>query len=1350
MQGYTEEEINTIIKKIVEFYEMLEFYMDEIYKAKAQDIEYDFMKIQNEEIKTAVKVWSRETFTEDMEEKELVDIVGNSIRKYAGLEINKMSLNNWKILANEEEIMELVDMIYMSANDKEQSIMVDVLKADSDMLSGIWEHINMEVQKNKFEEVIESVKDNPNVLIDIWKGTNETVQKEKQAYLPFIIESARDNLHLFVNIWLNTNVNVQKEKQEYLLGIMPKVKDEPNLFADLWRNIDADVQRKTQEYLPSIIEKLEEEPLIVDMWSKTDAQVQQNKFTEVMEKIKDRPYLLSSIWGRTNEEVQQNKFTEMLKNLKDNSNLLLGIWQNTKVKKGKFAGMFEKVKGRPQLLANIWAYTDEDIQKENQDYLIEILKRVKKSPLLLRDIWKFTSTELVENVKNNPNLATNIWVYATANIQRKNQGNFQNILENVMDKPYLLAYIWSKTDSEIQEKNYENLEKIVKKVKDSPRLFKYIWQNTSKTLVLEKFEEIENILYTNETMENYKAFIKLFLGDSVEFSEKGEPILPLDFKKAIFNSDDKKMNEKIITNLPNIRENWDTIKIYIQNKRANNIARDGLEVRSTSISEILEAYDKIVNPRPEPQTASAQEFENTKGADSICFDTQFTTSPITVVVQRAHDIAQKMDSATSKKKYPDFSIAREKICIKVLHPQDKKAILLGYNTGCCFRPTGNADNHGNNEYSLFQYCTTTPYGGVLVCEDIDENDIYMGTPILVSGNCMMFHSYESLEGKEAYAANRLLVEAAKKAIEDSKGSLNIVFMTNLHTGYNRLHTAGKIEIPSFFSAYTEGEYAKYKEMYNNLNMQNCVLAVNVGDEVLTGEKLVQWYEQECNNSPEVLKRKLNLYLGARTQDFDFGKRIVRNEISLAQPDLVNAFAKRKDELEKRREVLALVLQQKKLQSKPMLTHSEQEELAIISGRLEENYEKEFISQISESSIDDIRAKIEKNKEQQLQMYSGEDVDMIAEVKGIHIREEMEKVVKASLENKKTKEKGNSLKGKAIGKLISDIRKCKDESVSSIDGVMQKIKQGTLSEEELHTMEIANIDVSDYRKCFTEQATNIDQEKQVSNNESAIAQRLNKGMKDKSTKEKVVSSVLYKQVADEEIISKSKEKLILSLTSELYSKIAMKRKGKRTDVLTEEEANEVKGELRAIDVAHLSDAVISGKITEEQKKSLEELKNGELQVDIEAKYKEIMSDRGKIEKEIRSGKLAKLKAEVTLGMEQQKKIAIIQGRVDEAKRGIRASTTKLVYGNSWYIAIGSDGYVQEAVYNKKLDSTGQEWNTYIMANSKEQHHTKLEVEKAYIEKCTRLVSGEDKKLIIKKIRKKHNKKQLEENQKDREV
>ena len=314
------------------------------------------------------------------------------------------------------------------------------------------------------------------------------------------------------------------------------------------------------------------------------------------------------------------------------------------------------------------------------------------------------------------------------------------------------------------------------------------------------------------------------------------------------------------------------------------------------------------------------------------------------------------------------------------------------------------------------------------------------------------------------------------------------------------------------------------------------------------------------------------------------------------------------------------------------------------------------------------------------------------------------------------------------------RESQDERVKGISNLKQKIAKNEITDEELEILEQAGIDVTEYKKAFRENSEVTQTGNSEAERKGRIKQIVRKGMQDTAKKEEIVAEKLFERVTDEEIKTKSRRILKESIVGELKQKAAVIRKRKGIEELTEEEMQEIDEEVQRIDVNSLIEGIVSGKISEEQQEILDELKNGEYGFDIEI-HKAKIKDKSELERRIRKDKLEKLKAGVTRGIETQKKIDKLKGRIDEEERPDE-NISKFIYGNSWYVALDEEGYVIDSELNSKFDENGIELDTYRKTLDE---YKKREIQPEAIEETTQNVTVQDKEKAICELQEKDEEK-----------
>lgn len=735
--------------------------------------------------------------------------------------------------------------------------------------------------------------------------------------------------------------------------------------------------------------------------------------TEIQEKqMKKNPLIMVKYVA---EDVKIKIMQEFLKNPAISNIDKKIIWQNggEVLQRKLIKIIMQDTNISIDLKCQIFRFTDEVVQLENSETFIKLFKEINN--LNRRRIWLEIKDELklktIRQLFENANLTRIekefMWSNSGKDVQKENIDLCIKIMEQMGNANDCIR-ILSTTTTNIRE---HVTKQIIYNENININIKKEIWNTANSELKFNSFFYIIKCMIEEKMDKNeYEDFVIDFLGDSIQFDRFNMPIIPKDLKTVIFNEKNSYLSNQIIRKLPIIIERWEDIKQYIFHKRANNIMNDGHEVRVNSIKEISVAADMIIRPRP--NSASAKELLDLDGAEKIGVDTVYTVNP-EGALQRSFDIAVKMDESPSLKSFPDFSVVSDdgKMQIEVFHPQDKRLLLSGNKTKSCFKANGIADNRAENVFSLLQYCAITPYGGAIQCDSIDGKNVYMGTPILFNGNMAMFHSYETANGKNADKVNVLLTKAASRLME-LDDSINIVFMTDLYTGIGRLDVQDKVVIQSFFTAYTEEQYSNYKRMYTNLDKKNCILAVRVNNKILVGEQINEWFIRECNNDEEILKLKLNLYKGKKVKMFDWGRMEKRNELKIQNPEVLQHFIDKMERLEEIRKVLSLILQMKKLESSGDFKTAE---LCIIKMTLEEINNQKNIENLYTKSIEWIREEIRKNREEQLSLYRGEDIDLLAKLYGINLEQCLKNKLFAMLKKPEQEQRTNQ----KIKKMIKD-------------------------------------------------------------------------------------------------------------------------------------------------------------------------------------------------------------------------------------------------------------------------------------------------------------------------------------------
>lgn len=954
-------------------------------------------------------------------------------------------------------------------------------------------------------------------------------------------------------------------------------------------------------------------------------------------------------------------------------------------------------------ISRIWNYLDKDSQSKLIDKVL-INNRNKRK--IIKDVWKGTDKELqqekiIDILENNTELLSIIWENTDLNVQIT---NLEKVLKVVKTDNDLFEDIWFATCKEAKEKK---LDSVIDLVKSDSELLEEVWDDLDSKMRLKNFENVCSKLKQCD-LEQYKKFIYNYIGQ-IEFDKNNNPIIPQDLKKNIFNNkfleqhykNGSRLLDNLEKNLPDIINKWDETKRNIQYKKANSKINDDIEIR-TNIEAIVSAYkaiEKII-----PKTLAEIEFCNIPGAENVGIITKYTSHPETAR-KRAFYIANRIESAGKLKKYPDFSIRQNKIELRVYSPNDKRAMLTGYNTDSCFRPNGHADNFGDNIYSLYQYCLTTPYGGVLECGKLDESDtlfseVYMGTPFLVNGNCMAFHSYETDNGKESEVVNKLIVKAAKKAIESSNGNLNVVVITNLHTGEGSLDINDKFNLGTFFEVYTNDKYLEYEGLRKTLSKPNYILAARVGDKILTGEELNNFCREACDGDIEVIKQKLNLQFGKINQDYEFHQNdAVLYKKEIKNLELVKMFSNEYDRLRDEREVLNLINCKMKLENK-----KEDENLTSKENKILQECNKD-ISKVDEKIIleyldlnqSEIKRRLEENLERTFQIYCGNDMKLIANFYGIS-DENLEKLVKEKAkeraeqelsmnEEAKESKKETGKQKKEKSKLISEIKR---KGNPKLNQLISKVQKNILTKKDFKKLEEAGISTKSYKESIEKSSniTSVEDRKKVK-----LEQRIRRYIKDDEFIKSVLISEIIEKPNEEMIKKEAIKKVVLTVRNTLSERVTEKikqnrdveEKGKLEPDEIQKRNNEIRDRVLNLDNILLS--ISSGKEISESERKLVDNLNYIYGIDIKKNYNEIMEEKDKLSKDIMKKQFEKMQSYITVGIESKESINKIIGLIIGFEPQ-KSEYYNLTYGRNWYIAT-DNSKIADVYMSNEADEHEQE-------------------------------------------------------------
>ena len=1002
--------------------------------------------------------------------------------------------------------------------------------------------------------------------------------------------------------------------------------------------------------------------------------------------------------------------------------------------------ILEIAKDKPEDFRNIW----DSIMKKDK------IQMIQKNPKMLPFIIKSVVGEKLINMDK----FVRVWDLADGETQRK---CFKDMVELTKGKRHATAFFWQGIKDDKLQQDYiismmelykddcdilkdiwnessrttqsEKLGEIIKFAKDNEEIAKYCWKYTSAKARLIAFKDVGEVLKEKSIL-RYQVFVKDCLGD-VEFDKFDNPIIPEELNSNLFKNADEVHCNNFEKNITAIIQNWDSIKQNIQYRKANNLINDGLEVR-TNVEQILNSFFSLI--RLKTNSVSAIEFEMTAGSEQVGLDTQYTKS-VGTAVQRAYSLAEKMDLVGTTKKFPDFSVKSKEgnVELKVLHPQDKSAILLGYETGCCFRPNGNADNSAKNEESLLQYCTSTPYGGILKCGEMNENGtafskVYMGTPILVNGNCMMFHSYETKNAHDVELVNKLLLDAAENAIKLSNGDIKAVMMTDLH-GSERVSLKDKYSMRcDYFQPYCENEYEKYQTMYTNLDCATVLLAAQVGDKILKGEELKKWCNETCRKNNTEIWRKIGMRFGAIDKDYKFEDRNITFERKVQNANLVNEFKREYDRLKEERVILALL--KKKAEVKNRLARDDldivlneavleqvDKELADISGDKRKIYE--------DLSLKQIEKRLEENKNEISKTYNGDNLILMAKQHGI---EDFEKIVtekaferaKVETDNMKEEKQETQKQKKLKGMLIGEIKRSGKKELNEI---IAKIQTNSLNSADYQVLETTGIDTKEYKAIFSKEnnESNFEQRKN-----DKIKQKVDKYEKEPEFRKKVLSQEIFaevdKDLIKQQAVNKSKKTILSKLEKQTVNRENIEQDVQEKAVRLDSILTSLKDE-ETLEAAELE--------------VLKELKE-EYGVDVNEVYNEIRKDENGLKLEAQKQLFDKLQASITIGIEKKEEISRLMKGINSNSQN-QNNYDEMIFGLNWYVATGENGeidmYMKEQandlekatmgeIVQQMIDKAPNEKEAKIIS-AKYSRFIPQEISMRSIEASTEIITGPEK-------------------------
>ena len=1080
----------------------------------------------------------------------------------------------------------------------------------------------------------------------------------------------------------------------YIIALLKSI-NEPEYTKQIierWKEFNLKVNNIVE--LIGLINEPEYTKQIIERWKEFN--FKQTNIVELVELINKRDYTLDIIERREEFKIEFPTIEALLRKIKEDQELIIQLIENKEKYRFTVSQIKDIIKDYLDESSSVYIkYLIENKDKyELTGTSIEpLLKKINepeyiKQKIEKREEYKLYKNNIIELIEfiNEPEYTKQI-------IERRKEFKLEiydiiNFIIQINEPEYTKQIIkrreeYGLSDDRILEligkqdfpnfaiecmKSYKelgyNIDFLDKMFTKFPELF---------------FMEFDNILsiYKMEGETKYKEFIREKLGN-VELDENGNPIIPNDLKEAFSPDCSRDIAEKALKRLNEIIKNWEVIKKQIQYNRANSIINGGLEQQG-KMKEIVTALNVLKAKKP--TNSSEYDLWSTHGAEQIVLDIQYVEKYETAT-ERAYGIAVKMDNTKTEKHFPDFSLEHSDVIVEVLHPQDKSGILLGYDAHCCFRPNGNADNLARNEYSLFQYCLTTPYGGIIRFRGKEDNEVYMGTPILRNGNMLMFHSYETKNSKSVKEVNEALEEAAVQAIKLSNGNIKAVFMTDLYTGADRLNIKDKLEISNIFQAYTEEEYEKYEGMMTNLNdtvsRKNVVLAIEVDGQILTGEKIKEFYDKECGGNEQTFKEKVGLESGKVHDTYEFGKRITKQEIRIENSDLVDTFDRKYKEIEKERTFIAKIIELREA-LKGVYDEKTITELIYLDGEIIKALEeKPEFRTYCELSRDDLKRAMEQKNKESFNIFTANNLSIIENHYGIS-EKDIDKILEQEFDEEmskmeKSKEVESNSAKRARSAIISQIKKNGNREFTYL---ITKVAKNDLTEEELEELEKNGISTKDYVNLCINGTGKIDSDKVLRDKK---ANQVRKKKKDKRVRERVVSEILFSDVTDEELSRQVFDDTIKDIKSAIYQYYINKEEDGK---ITELKKQQIEQKIHNLNLEkNLNELLEKGYIDDSVRRELMEYG-----VNMEAVYKKYSSMPQVEKRKIRLAKFDRMKANITTSMKKIENWKNIKERIineekheenedkkqknEDHSQDEQGVLDKVVFGNKWYIEFIKD-------------------------------------------------------------------------------
>ena len=301
------------------------------------------------------------------------------------------------------------------------------------------------------------------------------------------------------------------------------------------------------------------------------------------------------------------------------------------------------------------------------------------------------------------------------------------------------------------------------------------------------------------------------------------------------------------------------------------------------------------------------------------------------------------------------------------------------------------------------------------------------------------------------------------------------------------------------------------------------------------------------------------------------------DINIEESDLVELFYKKYKENEEKREKLAIIKRKKRLQSKKELTTEEEKELKMIEKDLNANYK---YSSYDELDISEINSMLTKYCEESLDIFSGNDIRIIANYYGIteqEINKKIEEEINIKSEKKESKVENYSNNAKKVkSKIISQI---KEKNKNELNTIIPKIIRENINELELKVLEENGIDTDAYVRLIVNKEGKINSEKSIENKKNNRIKQIKSNTR---IMEKIVSEIIFENITEDEINNQVIKDTILEVKSEIFI-FFQNRFGKKK--LSKENKEKINNKIHDLKLEELlRDYIKTGEINDKELKN----------------------------------------------------------------------------------------------------------------------------------------------------------------------